>query len=226
MNENLRRLLTGQSEEPLVLWSEPAYYIHRDMREALTRLVQEAERDGIFLRVCSAFRGFDRQVQIWNAKASGRRPLLDSEGRALVFENLQPAQVIEAILRWSALPGLSRHHWGTDIDVYDAAAVPEDYEVQLTPLESQTHFARLHAWLDRNMNRHGFFRPYAVDLGGIAPEAWHLSYAPLSQEYFEKHSIELLEETLGAADLVLKDQILARLPEIFERYFVRISSPI
>ena len=38
-------------------------------------------------------------------------------------------------MRWSAIPGSSRHHWGTDLDVYDAAAVTPDYQVQLTPQE-------------------------------------------------------------------------------------------
>ena len=28
----------------------------------------------------------------------------------------------------------------------------------------------------------GFFRPYGEDRGGVAPERWHLSFAPLSHE--------------------------------------------
>ena len=36
---------------------------------------------------------------------------------------LAPDALIETILLWSALPGGSRHHWGTDVDVFDAAAV-------------------------------------------------------------------------------------------------------
>ncbi|MCZ8486094.1 D-alanyl-D-alanine carboxypeptidase family protein [Vibrio lentus] len=27
-------------------------------------------------------------------------------------------QKLSAILRWSALPGASRHHWGCDFDVF------------------------------------------------------------------------------------------------------------
>ncbi len=34
------------------------------------------------------------------------------------------AERVAAILVWSALPGASRHHWGTDCDVIDAAALP------------------------------------------------------------------------------------------------------
>ena len=37
------------------------------------------------------------------------------------------------ILEWSALPGASRHHWGSEFDVFDLAALPEGYRVQLLP---------------------------------------------------------------------------------------------
>ena len=51
---------------------------------------------------------------------------------------------------FSALPGASRHHWGTDIDVYDANAVSSDYVVQLSLKEvgSGGVFDSLHKWLD------------------------------------------------------------------------------
>ena len=30
------------------------------------------------------------------------------------------------------------------------------------------------------MHAFGFFRPYTTDRGGVAPEPWHLSYAPVA----------------------------------------------
>ncbi|NIM47861.1 MAG: D-alanyl-D-alanine carboxypeptidase family protein, partial [Gemmatimonadales bacterium] len=86
-------------------------------------------------------------------------------------------------LRWSALPGASRHHWGTDLDVYDLAARPEGYEVELIPEEVDAGgmFGPLHEWLDGRIAADaafGFFRPYERDRQGVAPERWHLSYAP------------------------------------------------
>ena len=75
------------------------------------------------------------------------------------------------------LPGGSRHHWGTDVDVIDAAALPPDYRVQLVPEEYAPGgvFERLTPWLDANMARFGFYRPYATGHGGarrraVAPE--------------------------------------------------------
>ena len=49
-----------------------------------------------------------------------------------------------------AIPGTSRHHWGTDLDVYDAAALPADYRLELSPAEVAPGglFDSLHRWLD------------------------------------------------------------------------------
>ena len=41
-------------------------------------------------------------------------------------------------------------------------------------------FHRLTTWLDAHMHAFGFFRPYTTDRGGVAPEPWHLSYAPVA----------------------------------------------
>ena len=129
-------------------------------------------------------------------------------------------EIVYAILRWSALPGASRHHWGSDMGVYDISRMPEDYKVQLVPQESEPGgpFYDFHLWLDDNLKHFNFFRPYAHDLGGIAPERWHLSYAPISHEYQQALTFELLEETISNADIELKPIILKELPEIYQRF--------
>jgi len=87
-------------------------------------LRRAARHAGLELVAVSGFRDFDRQLEIWNAKYAGTRPVLDAAGALLDMAVLEPAQRIDAILRWSALPGASRHHWGTDFDLIDAGAVP------------------------------------------------------------------------------------------------------
>ena len=134
---------------------------------------------------------------------------------------------MRAILRYSAIPGTSRHHWGTDLDVYDAAALPADYRLQLSPQEVAPGglFDPLHRWLDERMAAgasQGFFRPYARDSGGVAPERWHLSFAPLAQVCEARLSRELLlacwECAPGEEPLALLDEIQADLPAILARY--------
>jgi len=43
---------------------------------------------------------------------------------------LRASEKIASILRWSALPGTSRHHWGTDLDIIDAKALTAEMKVQ------------------------------------------------------------------------------------------------
>ena len=126
-----------------------------------------------------------------------------------------------AILRWSALPGTSRHHWGTDFDVFDARALPAGTALQLTPAECAPGGVMhpFHCWLDGFLARQkAFFRPYCRDLGAVAPEPWHLSYAPVSRALEGAHSPRLLAWTLAQVPLALAAEVQARLPRLYERY--------
>jgi hypothetical protein len=134
---------------------------------------------------------------------------------------------LHAILRFSAIPGTSRHHWGTDLDVYDTAAVAPDYQLQLSLQEVEPGgvFDPLHCWLDDKMavgESHGCYRPYAIDRGGVAAERWHLSYAPLAFACGEQFSSALLgacwECEEANAALLLRDEIEAGLQQIMARY--------
>jgi hypothetical protein len=82
-------------------------------------------------------------------------------------------------------------------------------------------FAALHEWLDSRIAKgtsHGFFRPYDRDRGGVAPERWHLSHAPVAREHGRLLTPTLLRETLECADMRLKDVVIRDLDEIFERF--------
>ena len=197
---------------------------------AFARLRRAAGGAGFDLQAASGFRSFERQLAIWNAKARGERAVLDDSGAALTLEAMPPAERVHAILRYSALPGASRHHWGSDVDVYDAAAMPEDYRVELTPQEAADDgvFGPLHRWLDEAIaagKAEGFYRPYAQDGGGTAPERWHLSYAPEARPNEQAFREPLLRECLAGAELALGDAVLAQLPDLCRRYFAA-SSPV
>jgi LAS superfamily LD-carboxypeptidase LdcB len=149
---------------------------------------------------------------------------MDPFGKPINIQALSPWQKIQAILRWSALPGASRHHWGTDFDIFDAKAMPEGYKIQLTPEEVQGDglFAPMHDWLDSYIDsgQTDFYRPYAVDKGGIAPERWHLSYRPLAETYAKMLSGDVLTNRLKRSNLMLLDEVLEHLDTIFQRYII------
>jgi LAS superfamily LD-carboxypeptidase LdcB len=226
MQNGLKNLLLGLDETALVELPSLQCRVHGDLVSPLLALQQRAEKVGFELRVASSYRSFERQLLIWNNKAQGLRPVLDSAGIPLDISALSERELVLAILRWSALPGASRHHWGTDIDVYDGAHMPPDYQLQLTVAETEGNgpFAEFHRWLSDELQTPGcdFFRPYAQDRGGIAPEPWHLSYAPLANQFAQYFDENLLREQLLVTPLQLKNAVLENLDEIYRR-FIRID---
>jgi LAS superfamily LD-carboxypeptidase LdcB len=200
--------------------------LHAGAVAAVTTLREAAAAAGIDLAIVSAFRDFSRQAGIWNAKFRGQRPMLDASGRALDAAALDEPTRVRSILIWSALPGASRHHWGTDFDVIDRASLPPGYQPQLTVEEFTTGpFVRLNEWLGANLGNHGFFRPYSTDRGGVHPEPWHLSYAPLSVPALETLTLDVLREAIALSDLAGREIVLGQLPEIYDRYVASVDTP-
>ncbi|SHF06098.1 LD-carboxypeptidase LdcB, LAS superfamily [Microbulbifer donghaiensis] len=219
----LKRMLFGLSDEHVIVDPRSGQLLHPEALVAFERLCADARAAGFDPLVVSGFRSFERQRTIWNNKAAGLRPVLDSSGVALDVAQLSAVQTAFAILRWSALPGASRHHWGTDFDVVDVAAMPDDYRPQLTPQEvaDEGIFGPFHCWLDARIaagKSYGLFRPYAKDRGGVAPERWHLSYAPRAFELQHLLSPERLCEQLQSCELELCDTVCAQMDEIYTRF--------
>jgi len=219
--------LTGREESHLLELS-CGHRLQPAVAGAFAALQADASRAGFELAIASGFRSYSRQLAIWNSKASGQREIHDDNGRVVIIESLTPVEQLHAILRYSAMPGSSRHHWGTDLDVFDAAAIEPGYRLQLSPSEVAPGgvFDRLHCWLDQRMaagESRGFYRPYSSDRGGVAPERWHLSYAPLAAACEPRLTPQLLLTcwencTADEPPLLLGDELRARLPQIVSDY--------
>lgn len=220
--------LTGRASTHIVELAQPRCALHYEAAASFLSMRDAAQRDGIELVARSSFRDFDTQLTIWNAKWAGERPLYDRQGAPLERRQLADSQAVDAILCWSAIPGGSRHHWGSDVDLIDTASVPAGYVVQLVPAEYARDgiFGRLSAWLDANMQRFGFFRPYRTDRGGVSPEPWHLSYGPVSLPALESLSLSMLRHVLEGSPIAGKPHVLARLPEIYTRFMLAVDSPV
>jgi LAS superfamily LD-carboxypeptidase LdcB len=224
----MEHYIFGLDESELIEFEN--FKIHREVLPQLLKLKTEALKAGFDLQVTSCYRGFETQKKIWNNKAKGLRTLLDDQGRPLNFSELSPVEIMWSILRWSALPGASRHHWGTDLDVYDLKALPtKNYQVELTPQEVEGIFKPLHDWLSDRINQgssFNFYRPYQDDLGGVAPEMWHLSYWPIAEKNLHALSLKKLKDFIEKQkELELKALVLDHLDEIYEQYVLNISPP-
>ena len=219
--------LTGRSSSHVVALAPGSLSLHQAVVAPYLALRAQAATVGIALQAVSGFRSFERQLAIWNGKCRGERPLLDALGQPLQAQALRTEQRVAAILNWSALPGASRHHWGTEIDVIDAAALPAGSAPQLLCSEFAPGacFERLAAWLDSEaLHDYGFYRPYAQWRGGVQPEPWHLSYAPLAAAALQQLQLPLLAEALHSIELEEGAYVQQQLPDLYVRYVQNVAA--
>ncbi|PHI18331.1 peptidase M15 [Lewinellaceae bacterium SD302] len=148
------------------------YYLHARTIEAFGEMRNAALNDGVRLTIVSAFRNFDRQKAIWEAKWEGRRVLEGKINAALAYPD--PADRARAILRYSSMPGTSRHHWGTDLDLN---RLTNSYYESGQGL-------KVYEWLNENAAEYGFCQPYTAKgtqrPNGYEEEKWHWSFTPIS----------------------------------------------
>ena len=158
------------------------YLLRRETAAALRRMIDAAGADGVELRVRSATRNHARQAQIWGAKWRGER-LLEG-GVNLAESGLSDSAKARMILLYSSMPGTSRHHWGTDVDLN--AFTNEYFDAGRGAAE--------YAWLREHAPDFGFRQPYTSKEGGrtgYEEERWHWSYAPLSVPLLRAYAAEV-----------------------------------
>jgi D-alanyl-D-alanine carboxypeptidase len=111
--------------------------------------------------------------------------------------------------------------------VFDRAALDSGHRLELVAAEYAPGgpFARLTAWLDAHMGRFGFYRPYATDRGGVAPEPWHLSHAPTAREASRRLRLATVREAIAAGEIEGKAALLKALPRIYARYVRAVDPP-
>jgi LAS superfamily LD-carboxypeptidase LdcB len=218
--------LTGRTRTHVLELAELQCTLQPDAARAFVALRAAAQPAGIDLAAASSFRDFERQLAIWNDKFLGRRPLLGRDGTPLDPAVMTAQQTIAAILQWSALPGASRHHWGTEIDVIDRAALG-DRKAQLVPAEyaADGMFAKLDRWLTQHAGSYGFYRPYDRDRGGVQPEPWHLSFAPVATAAMEALTLDVLSEALRDVALAGAEAVWPQLEQIHARYVRAVAMP-
>lgn len=165
------------------------YYLRKEAYEAFQRMHAAALEDGVRLLIISATRNFDRQKVIWEAKWQGSRLLEGRESAPLVYPD--PVNRALAILRYSAMPGTSRHHWGTDIDLN---RLTNDY---FGDGEGQ----RIYDWLTAHAAEFGFCQPYMpkgeARPDGYNEEKWHWSYLPVARHLTDLARSELRNEQIS-----------------------------
>ncbi|MGQ0285774.1 M15 family metallopeptidase [Pasteurellaceae bacterium 22721_9_1] len=222
MNNQL--ILTGKSREHLLALPNelsPNYFLQAEVVSAFVAMQQAAKQAGFNLQPASTYRDFARQQLIWNSKFCGERKVHDDKGIAIDLSCLDDWQRCQAILRWSAMPGASRHHWGTEIDIFDPDLLPDGQQLQLEPWEYQTggYFQRLTNWLLVNAEQFGFYFPFLEQEDKeIGLEPWHLSYFPIAEPLQQQFSPEILMSAWENEQVAAKAILIERIEEIFARF--------
>lgn len=165
------KLFTFKQDEP--------EYIHAQVVKRLQNLLEDAEEDGINLRVVSAFRSFDEQKSLKGAYTT----VYGSGANA-----------------FSADQGYSEHQLGTALDFTTV-----ETNGALTGFENTPAYA----WLLKNAHRYGFVLSYPQDNAYYIFEPWHWRYVgrdlardlhddgkffyDLDQREIDKYLIELFD---------------------------------
>ena len=207
---------------------EPRFAARPEVAAAFLALRAAAAGDGIDMLPIASWRPIEAQVRNWNRKFSGQATLYDCQGRPRDYAALAPPDVVRAVLDWTGLPGATRRHWGTDIDVFDRAAHPPGYRTRLLPDEAGPDgvYARLHAWLDAHAARFGFFRPYRTRRRGMCPEPWHLSHAPSALAALAAIDIDMVARAVRGTDMLGRELVLDMLPDIFRDHVLDVDGPL
>ena len=221
-------VLTGRARTHVRQYAAPRFAARPEVAAAFLAMRAAAAGDGIDMLPIASWRPFEAQARNWNRKFSGQATLYDCRGQPRDHGALAPDGIVRAILDWTGLPGATRRHWGTDIDVFDRAAQPPGYRTKLLPDEAGPDgvYARLHAWLDGNAARFGFFRPYRTYRGGMCPEPWHLSFARAAVAALAALEIDMVARAVRASDLSGRELVLDMLPEIFRDHVLNVDGPV
>ncbi|SFM66047.1 D-alanyl-D-alanine carboxypeptidase [Algoriella xinjiangensis] len=161
---------------PAVVGKE--YKLLPEVAKQFELMKTEAQKAGFKIHVVSSYRSYAYQNGIWERKYKSNQA-----------KKIAPKQNIEKIIEYSTIPGTSRHHWGTDLDIIDATkGIPGD------PL-NEKHFNeggsmhKFKLWLDENASKYGFYLVYTNNPNrkGFKYEPWHFSYKPIAEPMLQAY---------------------------------------
>ncbi len=161
-------------EIPMEYADQAGRYLRKDVFESFKRMSDEATLSGVKLVIRSATRNFEAQKRIWENKWEG---IVLLEGSINAKEwIINPTERALKILEYSSMPGTSRHHWGTDIDLN---SFDNEWFVSGEGL-------KLFSWMKENAARFGFCQPYTAKdnqrTTGYEEEKWHWTYMPVAEK--------------------------------------------
>lgn len=168
--------LLGLSQSHLM--SEPIL-LEKQTYNAFCSMKSAALKDAIELKIVSGYRSFEHQKEIWEWKFKQ------------LTQTKSPLEAISEIITYSSIPGTSRHHWGTDIDVIDASIEAPKGDLLLEKhFHGNAAFSKMKSWMNTYSADFGFELVYTRDKErtGFNYEPWHYSFKPKAKSYLKIQS--------------------------------------
>jgi len=170
------------------------YKLQKKAHQAYLEMNYEAKKSDMNVRVVSSYRSFNHQNLIWTRKYKRYRS-----------RNLSSQHAVQYNIRYTAIPGSSRHHWGTEIDVVNGSIKTSRYPLNTKNFHGYGIYKSFREWMDSNAHKFGFYQVYTNDhqRRGFKYEPWHYSFAelakPMLKEYKERDVQKILkqQELLG-----------------------------
>lgn len=210
------RVLLGINEPEDLIKSN--YVLRKEAGESFEQMCLKAKEVGIEIYSQSSYRSYNRQLAIWERKYEKYK----SQGYS-------GKNILKKIIEYSTIPGTSRHHWGTDLDVIDKSqSMPSDPLLEKHYINGGV-YAKMYDWLLENANSFGFYQVYtkSSQRKGFEFEPWHWSYKslaiPMLKDYLDIDLKKFFNEmTISGKDNLSNDFIR----EYKESYILGIDSEL
>ncbi len=151
------------------------YSVDSRIASALSDMINAAKKDGVTLRITSAYRTIATQTRLYNNGLTNRLNKGMSYEAAVAERNL-----------YNAEPGKSEHNLGLALDFISGSTLDESF--------ANTNQA---AWLLAHAHEYGFILRYKaekVDITKIAYEPWHYRYVGIEAAVVMHESGACMEE--------------------------------
>lgn len=149
---------------------QAGYSVDTRIAGAVRKMLSDAEKDGMNIKIASAYRSVERQKKVFGDSMKDR-----------VKDGMSYWEAYEETVQNVALPGMSEHALGLALDL-----VSNQYS-ELDERQETTAEAK---WLKENCYKYGFilrYPPSKTDITGIIYEPWHYRYVG------EEHAKKIME---------------------------------
>lgn len=211
---NPNDLLFGKGNPDLSNGEAP---LIKPAQKAFDQMAEAAKKENINLKIVSGYRSFERQKQIWNRKYSRNQKA-----------GLEPINNIKKIITFSSLPGTSRHHWGTEVDLIDGSQKEEGDVLITQKFQGEGPYTSLAIWMQENASQFGFYLPYTNDKKrkGFSFEPWHYSFAPVSIDMLKAYLKLDLISFLQASEVLGKEVFNIDFISIYIEEYIKGINPV